>query len=195
MTCIVGIKTEQGVWMGGDSAVSHQYELRHTAVPKVFIKDNLLIGGAGQPRAFFHLQHQWTVPERFGELTLYGWLATTVANSIRALYEANGIKPSSGDWPNPLDTMIGCEGRLFYLDSQFGLHEHADDFEAMGAGSEYAIGALAALGDYMAPPDRIKRALAIAARFSPSVRSPFEILYLAKESEAVTYGDPERDSA
>jgi len=55
----------------------------------------------------------------------------------------------------------------------------ADCFDAVGSGAEYALGALSAL-TALAPPARLKRALAISAHFNMGVCAPFFVRSLPR---------------
>ena len=77
--------------------------------------------------------------------------------------------------------LVGYEGRLFYVGSDYQVGESVDPYDAVGCGSDYAKGAMAAMiqlqsvGD---PKQMIEIALAITERNCAGVRAPFNVVML-----------------
>jgi ATP-dependent protease HslVU (ClpYQ) peptidase subunit len=76
-------------------------------------------------------------------------------------------------------------GRLFLIDTDMQVGESANDFDAIGCGRAYALGALAATLKFREnrdPEGHIRTALAFAERFSGGVRGPYTVLHLPHAS-------------
>jgi ATP-dependent protease HslVU (ClpYQ) peptidase subunit len=69
------------------------------------------------------------------------------------------------------ELLVGIEGRLFRLFSNTLALECVDGFAAIGSGGPVALGSLATPSD-ASPATRVRRAVAIAERYVPTVRGP-----------------------
>ena len=64
MTCIIGIEHGGKVYMGGDSAGTIGWTSRPLSIPKVFKKQNMLIGVSGTMRETQLLQYELSLPHK-----------------------------------------------------------------------------------------------------------------------------------
>ena len=70
--------------------------------------------------------------------------------------------------------LIAYRGELYKTDDVYAVRPVAENYEAIGSGSELALGALAALHkNGVASSDAMLDALAIAAKFDMGTRGPF----------------------
>jgi ATP-dependent protease HslVU (ClpYQ) peptidase subunit len=183
MTCIVGIADGNEVWMGGDSAAANGYETRVTTLPKVFIvnttaRERFLLGYTSSFRMGQLLQYRLdiTTPRSDGTSPLR-YLVTTFAEAVRDLFRGAGYARVESNQENGGVFLVGYAGGIFRVGSDYQVNQMADGFDVAGCGEEYALGALASTGA-MAPEERIKNALVVAARFSGEVSAPFVIEHL-----------------
>jgi hypothetical protein len=179
MTCIVGLETKDGVFIGGDNAGMIGWETRPLFQSKVFFNGPLLIGVCGKMRLLQVLRYVWEVPLPDPADTDYGYLCRVVVPNLRAMLEQQGytVKEQTDGEPNYLDFLFGYQGRLYGMDSNFSVMQFADGFDAMGNGRDYALGALVALGRRHPMParERVEQALAVAAHLVAGVEPPFTI--------------------
>jgi ATP-dependent protease HslVU (ClpYQ) peptidase subunit len=176
MTCISAIAHNGKIYMGGDSAASDEGNIVSTRKePKVFIKNNYLIGYAGSFRFGKVVEHVFIPPKPQTD-NLDKFLNTSFVDALRSACEVSKIDPSSEDDPSEL--LVGVNGRLFEFCNDWHFGEDANNFNAIGSGSSFALGSLYSTGRMQSPPARIKLSLQAAEKFSPSVRSPFTILEL-----------------
>jgi len=171
MTCIVGVVTPAGVWIGGDSAAMSGWINTTTAEPKVFTNGGYIIGFTtsfrmGQLLRFADLPKPL---DRTGE-DLLRFMCTDLVDAVRTLFKDGGFAEKDKEAEKGGTFLIGVNGALFNLCSDYQVGHTADGYDACGAGWELALGALHATSRVQ-PERRIHRALAAAAHHSGAVRA------------------------
>lgn len=182
MTCIVGLVDSGTVYMGADSAAVSGWDTRITALEKVFLKDDFLIGYTTSFRMGQILQHQLKMPSRHTEseyvqgrdMPVMEYMVTVFVECVRDCLKKYGYSKIENNQEEGGDILLGYEGRLFRIGSDFQVNEYADGFAAIGGGYAYALGALQALVDIPAR-QRVRQALEISAYFSNGVTGPFYV--------------------
>lgn len=180
MTCVVGIITDDGIYMGADSALSSNV-YRTSKQPKIFEKDNMLIGFSGYPRTAQLVQYSLQTPVfRETEQSLFSYMAIDFVDALRACFKTAGhATVINNEEAVESCLLVGYKGRIFRFDSNYQVIECADDYTAIGSGEEVALGALSAtVGE--PPKQRLEKALLSAEKFSYGVRGPFTFLELNK---------------
>ena len=164
MTCIVALSYKDKVYMGGDSsAVEENGGMISTRKePKVFIKNNYLLGYSGSFRFGKVVEHLFVPPR-------------PDLNNLE-ICEKSKVDPASEE--DGSEMLVGVGGRLFEFCNDWHLGEDRNNFNAIGAGTSFALGSLYSTRHKRTPHARIKSALESAERFSSSVRGPFNILEL-----------------
>ena len=175
MTVIIGLEHEGKVWMGGDSASTSGYHQRRLADPKIFVASDILFGGTGSSRISQIMQYHFSVREQLPSEDDHAYLITLVVPEMRSvllLHGAMGKDEGRDDGYNSF--LMGYRGKLYSFFSDFQLNRYDDGFDAVGAGREYAVGAMGASA-HLEPKKRIKQALEITALWNTTVCSPFHI--------------------
>lgn len=175
MTCIVGVRIDGGVIIGGDSAGVAGYSVTVRRDPKVFALGPLVVG--------------YTTSFRFGQLLRFGsdppalvpgmpdfewmvrrfipWLSETLASWKKT---ENG-RDEGGT------ALVGLGGSLFEVESDFQVGESVVPYSAVGCGDEYAMGAMHAASAAGVSGAALARAgLEAANAFSAGVAAPFTFL-------------------
>ena len=179
MTCIVGMKDSNDVWIGGDSATANLHRTHVSAYSKVFQCADFLIGGTTSWRMLQLIQYQPEVPDmprRMTQKTLHGWLVKHFIENLRTCLKEGGFaqKKEDVEWGGTF--LMAAEGRLFEVGSDYQVAEYGEGYIACGSGMEYAFGAMHATESPGADPGaRIRMALEAAAHHNPFVRLPFII--------------------
>lgn len=180
MTCIVGMIDNKRVIMGGDSAGVSGLHVTIRKDPKVFIVGDFLIGCTTSFRMIELLQFSLKVKER-GEMDVYEYICTDFINAVRKCFTKGGYlqKFTSGDEKGG-EFLVGYQGRLFKISTDFQVGESAEPYEACGSGEDYAKGSLyesspERTDTNLLPKYRIIRALETAVKFNAGVRPPFLI--------------------
>jgi ATP-dependent protease HslVU (ClpYQ) peptidase subunit len=177
MTCIVGVVDKDGVYIGGDSAVTIGYMVSLSPQGKVFRCGNMVFGASGSIRTMQLIQYSFTPRSWDPTEDVMTYLTTHVIPGIRETLKTGGnaIKEMEQERSSGL-FMIGLASRLFLLHSDYSLTESVDGMLAAGCGLEVAYGALYAT-QKKKPRERITTALEAAVRYCNSVRPPFTIDY------------------
>lgn len=171
MTCIVGIEHGNQVLMGGDLQNTWPNMKLDDAQPsKVFIKNGILFGGAGSARVGQIMQHGLqspVAPERDEEVP--GWLVTVLVPEVCKALKDGGHQQEGND------CLVGIRGQLWHLCADFSVMRSTVGYAAVGSGREYAMGSIFTTAAICGLKDRedaeraLKRAIAAAGSFSPTV--------------------------
>lgn len=189
MTCIVGVQTKDGVWIGGDSAGVSGWTLEIRADPKVFRVGEFLIGIAGCFRMGNLLRYAFEPPplgEGVEGNDLVRYMVAEFVPALRAVLEAGGQRKKESEVETMDDGsfLVGVRGRLFEVCSDFQVGQNRTGYYALGSGCAVALGALHATTDviWLSPPPTLRpadrvvlAALEAAQAHNIGVRAPFVV--------------------
>lgn len=180
MTCIVGVATAQGVWIGGDSAAMTGWTLHLIGDPKVFRVGEFLIGAAGSPRVSGLVRQAFApplLPKKAKKLDAY--MVADFVPALRAVLVDAGTEKKMHEVvgvPAESAFLVGVRGRLFTVYSDYQVVHWQSGYSAVGCGQEAALGALHALqGTGVQPPAMVAAALRASEAHNIGVRGPFVI--------------------
>ena len=178
MTCIVGMTKGGKVYIGADSAGVAGLEIRTRADTKLFNKDGYLIGCTTSFRMIQLLRFGLALPRRHPSVDLYEFMCTSFIDSVRSTFKAGGFGKNESGNESGGCFLVGVEGRLFRVESDFQVGEDALPFAACGCGEYYALGSLYAtnFANAMTPQAQLESALIAASEFSAGVRGPYTFL-------------------
>ena len=176
MTCIIGLVDRGIVYMGADSMAANGWNARVTKLPKVFKRDDFLIGYTTSFRMGQLLQHRLVIPAR-GQEPVMDYMVCSFVESVRGCLKDNGYTKIEHNTEEGGQFLVGYGNRLFVIHSDFQVNEHAEGYDAIGCASSYVLGAMRALAD-LRPKQRILDSLKIAAHFSSGVQRPFYVKVL-----------------
>ena len=175
MTCIAALVEDGVVWMGGDSAASNSSQLTVCRRAKVFLTHGLVMGSCGSGRVHQLLQYVF-VPPPYQGIDLETYMVTAFIDAVRACFQAGGYAKKESEQESGGHFLVGIGGRLFEIQPHYFVIEALDNYYAIGAADDLALGALfATRGLNLSPAQRIEVALQAAERHSTSVRAPFVI--------------------
>lgn len=174
MTCIVGIEHEGTVTIGGDAAAISGTRVTVRSDPKVFHIGPYLIGFEDSFRMGQLLRFNLKPPKRSETIDPFEHMATAFITAVRKCFMAGGFSKVEGNEETGGVFLVGYEGCLFTVDSDYHVGRPANGYDAIGCGQEFAIGALAATSGE--PRRRVRKALMIAEQHCTGVRGPFTIL-------------------
>lgn len=177
MTCVIGIARDGKIVMGADSAGVGTLDLRIRKDPKVFKNGDFLIGFTTSFRMGQLLRFAFNPPKPKEGQDDYAYLCTEFIDAVRACLATGGFKTVDKNVETGGIFLVGYRGHIYRIDNDFQVGIPATDFEAVGCGESYAIGAVAALIDSNKPiQDIVATALEIAEHNSAGVRGPFTII-------------------
>lgn len=176
MTCIAGLAEGGVVWVGADSCGttnSNWYVLEANA--KVFRKGDALFGVTGSPRIGQLIQYSMNMPVFHGNDVDVETFEITQA--IRKCLRDGGCNETNDGVDGFGGTIpMGYRGKLFIINSDYGVVEPMEKYYAVGSGGPAALGSLyTTVGED--PLFRLETALLAAVETNPYVRRPLTILH------------------
>lgn len=187
MTCIVGMKTPGGVFIGGDSASTNDSGLQTIlAGRKVFFlgeaHNKMLLGCTTSCRMMQLLHYELQLPAYEDGMDIEEYLVTKFVNAVRDCLKAGGFAKKEDEKEEGGNFLIGYRGRLFEVQDDYHVSEPVNGYEAVGSGAKFALGSLYAT-PHLPSEERIKLALQAATYHNAYVRPPYLIRCLSLEQE------------
>jgi len=177
MTCIVGFKTDNNVYIGCDSAGVSGRDIVIRADEKIFKNGDFIFGFTSSFRMGQILRYNFTPPKRKENITDDEYLYDDFINEVIKIFKKNGYAKVDSNQVEGGVFLFGYKNELYYVGSDFQIGKSIKDYESVGCGDNYALGCLYALEDSNTPVEtKIKRALESAEEFSTGVRRPFRII-------------------
>ena len=182
MTCIVGfIDKDRGkIWMGGDSAGSNSRHVQLRKDVKVFKRKSgdceFLFGYTSSFRMGQLLRYQLKIPQ-LKQKELFKYMVTDFIEAVRKCLKDYGYSRVDNNEEHGGNFLVAVKGRLFEIGSDFQVEEVFENYNAVGSGYEYALGALYAQA--LEPQEEedvigiLTEALDAASHFNPFVRKPY----------------------
>lgn len=182
MTCIVAVKHNNKVYLGGDSALVDLQNGNKVKLntPKVFECYKYIIGYAGSARMGQLLQNYFEPsdpPSNPNELECH--MVTTFVDELRSLAEEKGLRLDSSDeqMNDFASIIVGVNGRIFVIEEDWQASEWAYDYAAIGSGCSAALGSLYTSGKLSVDPEfRVRYALMAATEHTLTVAEPFHVV-------------------
>src|SRR3989304_2618340 len=144
MTCIVGIERTGASFIGGDSAVSDTWTVRQSSVRKVFRKGDYTIGYTTSFRMGQILEHMIPFPEC--KEPTEDFMVRDFVESVRKGFKEFGYAKIESNEETGGQFIVGVQGTIFEIDSDYQVCRHADGLYAVGSGLWFVLWALNRLG-------------------------------------------------
>jgi ATP-dependent protease HslVU (ClpYQ) peptidase subunit len=177
MTCIVGILDNGNVYIGGDSAGVSVSDMRIRADEKVFRNGDFIFGFTSSFRMGQLLRYSFTPPKHDKDIETYKYMVSVFVEAVRLCLKDGGYTVVSNNEESGGTFLVGYDGRLFGIDSDFQVSEQVCNYDAIGCGGSIALGSLYSTSE-MPPEKRIIQALKASEQFNSAVRGPFHIVKL-----------------
>ena len=174
MTCIVGIETDDGVVIGGDSAGVSGYSFSVRMDEKCFVNGPFIFGFTSSFR-MGQLLHWSLSPPRLPEDDddLDRFMVTEFVDIVRKCLIDGGYATKESGAEEGGTFLVGVAGRLYLIDSDYQVGRNACGYDAVGCGADIALGALHATTNQKNAKKRILAALEAAEAHSAGVSGPF----------------------
>lgn len=170
MTCIVGIRTDDGVFMAADRGLSDDDVIVSIMSPKIRQNGPYIIGYADAPGTG-QAMHYITLPTP-PKTNLDKFMHTTFLQAVKKALIASGVDLKNDGHASFL---VGVGNGLFYMDtSDWQVTEC--DYLAIGSGAGIAMGSLYTTETWKSPEKRAMVAVKAAVQLSPSCREPIDTL-------------------
>lgn len=174
MSCIVAIIEDGSVVMGADSAGVAGLFVSVRKDPKIFRVGEFLIGYTSSFRMGQILGYSLVPPEHPADMDTARYMATLFVDAVRAALSAGGFARKENETEAGGEFLIGYRGRIFHIHDDYQVGEAVLPYDAVGCGSEIALGSMYSTVGYA--EHRVRKALEAAQEFSGGVRAPFLIL-------------------
>lgn len=191
MTCIVGLQTDDNIFIAGDRSSSDIYSVGRVHDPKIaWVGDgSIVIGYAGSFRFGQILEHHLTVPFHYPDMSDYNYLVSQLVEQIRLIMTDCGMNGTEdGFESNASNALIVYNGGLWTLQEDYSIIRSADPFISIGTGSYYALGAMHGMAmsdtNFNKNPEHfLTTALQVAEYCDPRVSGPFDMVNVGLEEE------------
>lgn len=160
--------------MGADSAGVAGLSLSVRRDPKIYRVGEFLFGFTSSFRMGQLLGYKFSPPLHHSEWDADRYMTTVFIDALRDTLKAGGYARTHDGAEEAGEFLVGYQGRIFRVCSDYQVGENVEPFDAVGCGAELALGALHATRD-KTPDERIGAALEAAEAFSAGVRRPFRI--------------------
>lgn len=182
MTCIVGLKHKDKIYIGGDSLGSNS-DLQKTvrADAKVFIKHDMIFGFTSSFRMGQILRYAFDIPQRAEGVEDMEYLVRTFIPAVIECFETNGFTPKEDEDSSAVGGvfLLGYKGQLYQIETDFQVGIPTLDYDACGCGDDLALGSMYTseqLDKKLTPEKRITMALEAASAHSAGVAGPYVIM-------------------
>ena len=177
MTCIVGYKTNNNVYIGGDSAGVSGRDIIIRADEKIFKNGNFIFGFTSSFRMGQILRYNFIPPKRKENITDDEYLYGDFIGEVIKIFKKSGYAKVDSNEVTGGVFLFGYKNELYYVGNDYQIGKSTKDYEAVGYGENYALGCLYALENTKLPIEaKKKKALETAEEFSTAVRRPFKLI-------------------
>jgi len=182
MTCIIGIKHKDKIYIGGDRRTTWGLQFLVTKESKVFKSENFIIGACGSVRESQILKHVFK-PPIFNEKTedLMSYLCGSWSKKLIETFIEHGTYKTKEPYGGDGGLILGYKSRLFVTSSDLSFMEPIEDYVCHGSGAYHASAVMDYLkskGSFDDPEKVIEEAIKIAAGRIWSVDDQVDILSL-----------------
>lgn len=177
MTCIIGLKDNGRIYMGGDSAGVAGFSLQIRADEKVFKKGEFIFGFTSSFRMGQLIRYKLSIPKLKEDQDIDDYLHNDFLDSLIKCFKDNGFAKVDNNVVLGGHFLMGFRGNLYHIQGDFQIAKCISNYNSVGCGEDIALGAMHVLDEFiMSPENRILRALEAAEKYSAGVRRPFHIL-------------------
>lgn len=179
MTCCVALEHNDKVYLGSDSFMGNSNSRDQMDRPKFFQKgEKLHIAFAGDIRGAQVVEHDIKFRAMKADETEEAYLVVEVARKLQAKFNKEGlVKTVESETTNGTDFLACINNKVFLIQNDFSVVRSRHGFAGIGNGSDYALGAMAAMKtSKLDPRKKVFRALEIAAKLGPQVCAPFHVI-------------------
>jgi hypothetical protein len=181
MSVIVGIETDDGVWLAADSRLSDEHEASCIS-GKIFKMDSgLAFGVVGTLQHAQLIQYHLEVEPPYppDDKETMKWIVTRLVPALRMLCKEHEVWEWEKKQDRGLLLLMVVHGKLFGLQEDWSVWRALEGYSAVGSGSVVALGSLYTSDEYETK-DRVKMAVEAAARHVPSCSLPVHTMYIKK---------------
>src|SRR5690606_30406671 len=143
----------------------------------VFKNGPFIMGFTSSFRMGQLLQYSFNPPKRHPDTDIDKFMVVNFIDAVRSCFKAGGYAEKNNEVETGGTFLVGYEGRLFKIESDYQVGETITNYDACGCGEDAALGSLGST-EGKKPLDRLQIALEMAERYSAGVRAPFHFVEL-----------------
>jgi ATP-dependent protease HslVU (ClpYQ) peptidase subunit len=180
MTTVVGLQGSNWAVVGADTRVVEDGRIFNmpTNAGKIVRKDGYIIGVAGDFRPAQIFAHHYKFPKLPTYTTIDAldkFFTQKFIPIMRETFKEHDFTPSEEDG---VELIVSIQGTIYNISDDYAWARDKRGVYAIGSGSGYAIGALAAIGQPKSASEGLaaaKAALSIAVNYDNNSGEPFSI--------------------
>lgn len=175
MSVIVGLVRDDTIHMAADSFLGNNNNRSRSRIPKLWRFGEALIGFSGSGSAMNAVRFRMTMPEHAEDETDEHYMTVKFVDALREAVGAAGRRKKENDLESAKTwLLVGYRGLLWRVYDDFCVAAYDRDYDAVGAGEDFAYGVLHALKDSdRSPKDVLTAALDAACEHSPYCIAPY----------------------
>lgn len=180
MTCIVGLVSDNKVYIGGDSAGVSDYHYSIRKDKKVFRRGEMIFGVSGSFRMGQILRYSFDIPIHLEGVDDFTYLCTDFIDGVIDSFTKKGYCEVINGVAGGGFFLLGYRGNLYQIESDFQVAQVIKPFDACGCGEQYALGAMDIVvhDKTLTPEEKVIKALEVSESFCSGVRKPFNVVCL-----------------
>lgn len=178
MTCVVGIRTNNGIFIAADVQGTGGHSKAMRVDGKVFEKGEFIYGGCGSYRMIQVLRYVFKEPAHPEGMGVMAYLVSVYTPALVECFKEQGILHRRDDVISAGTYLMGYRGTLFKAESDLQWGENECCYDACGSGDDLARGCMFALIDnnHMSPEDKLYKCLDAASAFNATVGGRYELV-------------------
>jgi ATP-dependent protease HslVU (ClpYQ) peptidase subunit len=142
----------------------------------------MIFGMAGSIRAAQLIHYKLSLAPRAENIADMEYLVESFAEDVRACLKAGGVAHVENNVEEGNGFLLGYNGVLYFVDDDYQITSFGDNMQAIGAGRQYALGAMVGYAN-LSPRERIIASLEASARFCAAVCPPWTVEVLGNGKE------------
>jgi ATP-dependent protease HslVU (ClpYQ) peptidase subunit len=153
---------------------------KRTTVNKVVRKGEILIGMTGNDRDLNIVRYRFEPPVDKRE-TPDQYIFVDFLDAFVNIFEKNKRLTTVDGVSSIKETefLIAYKGAFYSIESDLCVTQYKDNFNSIGSGYRYALGALEILNEMKIPPEeKLMRALEVASKYDMYCKGPFKIIVI-----------------
>lgn len=189
MTCIVGIETGKGVYLGCESSGSDTFTSDNYLYDKIFQVGEMFFGISGSYRVAQSLQYNLVIPERGEAENDEAFLAGKLVNHMRlTLAECGCLSQISSDGTPSIQNIgeasliLAYRNKIYLIQPDFSILRPKSGEICIGSGGYHAQASLFTSKNLnTSPKDRIKLALQCVNNYVISCNDDIKVVFVPNE--------------
>lgn len=183
MTCVVGIKKDNVVYIGADSSASSEGSdfILSRSDAKVFRVGSFIIGFSGSFRFGQIMRFSFKPPEHKSGKSDYAYMCSDFVTKLQSTLEKNRFNGQNDktEMESSTELLVGYNRELYYVGQDYQIGINNDNYSAIGCSDVIALGALYAINNIkgtISAEKQIEIALDASTKYCSRVLRPYIII-------------------